>query len=98
MSERNTRPSAGQRLHLLNSSQIQKKIEQSALVRNETRGNRPASESIRMIYMTLLSRPPTAEEISVVEQYAREGRLSRRDTAMDLVWALINTTEFLYRH
>ncbi len=35
-SERNNRPTADQRLHLLNSSQIQRKIEQSPMIQNLT--------------------------------------------------------------
>jgi len=43
-SERNNRPTAAQRLHLLNSSHIQRKIEQSRMIQYQTRGDRPPRE------------------------------------------------------
>ena len=55
-----------------------------------------------MVYMTILSRPPTAEERAAVEKYfqpqGKRGRNASRDGVIDLTWALINTKEFLYRH
>jgi hypothetical protein len=40
---------------------------------------------------------PTREELEVVERlFARAA--SRREAAEDLLWALINTAEFVHRH
>jgi len=59
-SERNNQPSDAQRLHLLNSTHIQDKIERSvrlnALVKT-AKGNRRML--IGMIYLNILSRNPT---------------------------------------
>ncbi|HVM60273.1 MAG TPA: DUF1553 domain-containing protein [Verrucomicrobiae bacterium] len=98
-SERNNRPSAEQSLHLLNSSHIQRKIEQGpklqALLRSQ-RGN--PRETVTQIYLTILSRFPTDEELQTVSAYARTSGDTGREAMMDLSWALINSTEFLYRH
>ncbi len=47
-SERNNRPTADQRLHLLNSSHVQRKIEQSPMLRNLTQAGRPRARSPRV--------------------------------------------------
>ena len=44
-SERNNRPTAAQRLHMLNSSHIQRKIEQSPMIRNLTAAGKVRARS-----------------------------------------------------
>ena len=98
-SERDNQPTDAQRLHLLNSSQIQKKIEGSRRLRSmirTARGDR--RRLIRTLYLTILSRYPTEDELSAAEEYVGSGRRIRQEAAGDLAWALINTKEFLYRH
>jgi hypothetical protein len=97
-SERNSRPSAAQRLHLLNSSHIQRKIEQSSKIRilMQSRGN--PREFATGLYLMILSRFPTDEELKTVAAYSRSGTVKGREAAVDLAWALINSAEFLYRH
>ena len=94
--ERNNQPTGPQRLHLLNSSHVQKKLlngGQLAQVLRNKRG-RPMIE----LYMTILSRTPTAEELTAIEQYGKTGVANARQVAEDVAWALINSAEFLYRH
>ncbi len=97
-SERNSRPTAEQRLHLLNSSQIQRKIEQSPMIKNLTQAGNSPREIASGMYLGILSRYPTEEELKTIESYFQSGKASRREAAVDLVWALINSAEFLYRH
>jgi len=98
-SERNNQSTDEQRLHLLNSSHIQNKIERSVrlggLIRT-AKGDR--RKLINMIYLNILSRYPTQEEISTVEKYFQTKGINPTQATNDLVWALINTKEFLYRH
>jgi hypothetical protein len=49
------------------------------------------------IYLGVLSRYPTAEEVAIVQDYFKSG-ISKRQGVVDITWALINSTEFLYRH
>jgi hypothetical protein len=98
-SERDNQPTDAQRLHMLNSSHVQTKIDRSTrlntLVRN-AKGKRP--KLIGEIYLNILSRYPSPEELAVAEQYLQTKGLGLRQAVSDLVWALINTKEFLYRH
>jgi len=39
---------------------------------------------------------PSADERTIAKQRLQTG--ARRDAVTDLAWAMINSTEFLYRH
>lgn len=97
--ERNSRPMADQRLHLLNSSHIRRKIEQGGnfqrIFREAARDPRAAVDEI---YLTVLSRYPTEQELAVIRDYARGEQTNRVNSLVDLAWALINSVEFQYRH
>lgn len=97
-SERNNRPTAAQTLHLLNSSHIQRKIEQSRMIAFQTTSKKAPREMAVGIYLGILSRFPTEAEQKAFETYAESGVVKSREAAIDLAWALINNAEFLYRH
>jgi hypothetical protein len=97
-SERNNRPTAAQRLHLLNSSHIQRKIEQGPGLRPLLQSKQKPREVVTELYLTILSRFPTDEELKTVQAYSPQGAGRGREAAVDLAWALINSPEFIYRH
>jgi hypothetical protein len=98
-SERNNQPSDSQRLHMLNSTHIQRKIVRSERLRRLIQAaRRNAVEVVRVVYLGILSRYPTADELSAVQAYARSAGLNPQQIGEDLIWALFNTKEFLYRH
>jgi hypothetical protein len=98
-SERDNQPTDAQRLHLLNSTHIQTKIERSrrlnGLVRAAGRNRRLL---VNLIYLNILSRYPTQTELAAAEGYFQTKGISSRQATSDLVWALVNTKEFLHRH
>jgi hypothetical protein len=118
-SERNNRPTADQRLHLLNSTHIQRKIENSPKLqaifqsagkaskgakgkaaraaRSTDAGARQPRDVVATLYLTILSRFPTPEELRTVGEYVQAASV-KREAATDLAWALISSAEFLYRH
>jgi len=95
-SERSTKPTAGQRLYLLNSSQLQKKLESRGPLQAMLNSKKAPREIVTQIYLTILSRYPSEQEIGAVLKYAQAGKA--REAMIDLSWALINSSEFLYRH
>jgi hypothetical protein len=98
-SERNNRVSAAQRLHLLNSSHIQKKLEQGPRLQELLRSKDPLPAKTTSLYLAILSRRPTPAELKIVEEYTRPSSGPNPPNApLDTAWALINTAEFLYRH
>jgi hypothetical protein len=96
-SERNNKPSTAQRLHMLNSSHIERKIEQGPALDAIFKLGDPRTV-VETLYLTILSRYPTPDELKIVADYARANGGNRRQAAVDLTWALVNSTEFLYRH
>jgi len=99
-SERTDRNTPDQRRHLLNSSHIQLKIQQSqklrTLVQPQPGGN--PRDAVDSLYLTVLSRYPTDEELKVVSAYIQSFGGNRWGAIVDITWALINSAEFLYRH
>ncbi len=97
-SERNNKPTDTQRLHMLNSTHIQKKIESSVKIKKYIKASkRNHSKLIKLIYSSVLSRFPTRDENAIALKYYQDNKKINEATN-DLVWALINTKEFLYRH
>jgi hypothetical protein len=111
--ERINKPVPAQWLHMLNSSHVQRKLEQGPKLKAIIESGRKPQEIIEELYLTVLSRFPTSEEAQTLEEYAqstasnragkssKSGRASynrRREDWIDITWALINSTEFLYRH
>ncbi len=95
-SERSNRITATQRLHLLNSTHIQRKIEQGPKMQALLRQRKAPREIVTDLYLTILSRPPTDAERATIAGYSTSG--ARANIGIDVAWALINSTEFLYRH
>lgn len=97
-SERNNRITSDQRLHMLNSSHIQRKIEQGPKIQALLKNVTAPREVVGRLYLLILSRFPTEQEVQAVLEYSQSSGLKGREAAMDLAWALINSPEFFYRH
>jgi hypothetical protein len=94
--ERNNLPTADQSLHLLNSSHIQRKLEQSPRLETLLQSKASPREIISGLYLMILSRYPTEDELRVVTGHTQSAK--QREALIDLAWALVNSAEFLYRH
>ena len=98
VSERNNQPSAAQRLHLLNSTHIERKIEQSPGLQQLLASATGPEMVVKQLYLSILSRYPTEAELKAIRAYPNGGGGNRRQAAVDVAWALMNTSEFVYRH
>ena len=112
--ERDHKPLPAQSLYLLNSTNIQRKIDQGPALKALLASGRKTPEIIDELYLTILSRFPTPEEAKTAELYssfktaarpsaAKPGvpqapAAKRREDWVDITWSLINSTEFRYRH
>jgi hypothetical protein len=96
--ERNNRLTAAQQLHMLNASHVERKIEQSGKLQDLIRNTKAGQALVTGIYLLILSRYPTTEELLAVKAYSQNTKLKPREAANDLAWALMNSAEFLYRH
>ncbi|MCX7008290.1 MAG: DUF1553 domain-containing protein, partial [Kiritimatiellaeota bacterium] len=107
--ERNNKPVPAQWLHLLNSSHVQKKLENGPKLKALFDSGRKPEAIAEELYLTILSRFPTEAEMQIMEALelispatAKPAKTyvtaKRRENWIDMTWALINSTEFLYRH
>jgi len=108
--ERDNKPVPAQSLHMLNSSHIQLKLEQSPKLKAIFDSGRKPRELVQELYLTILSRQPTDDEVKNALEYnavgsasksgkpGKAGSMKRREDWLDITWALINSSEFLYRH
>ena len=97
-SERNRNSSAAQRMHLLNSTHVHQKISACPLVAWAHDGEAKPQEVAQKVYLTVLSRAPTQQELAAVEAHVKSTYSGTQELAEDLVWALINQPEFFYIH
>lgn len=96
-SERSSRPTASQRLQLLNGGDIQRKIQQGPKLRALLQAG-GGQQVIANLFLTILSRMPTDGEMKAAGSYAQSAGGNRGQAALDLAWTLINSAEFRYRH
>jgi hypothetical protein len=97
-SERSGRPTSAQRLLMLNGGEIQRKILQGPKLLALLQGGGDGRQVVTRLYLALLSRFPTDEELKVVAGYGQPSGGNRRQAGLDLAWALVNSAEFRFRH
>jgi hypothetical protein len=108
--ERIQSSSLAQSLHLMNAADIKGKLATgSGRADRLSKSDKPPEERIRELYMVAFSREPKAEELKVAVDYLAEPLLDSagnpvdaqragQEKFQDLIWALINTKEFLFNH
>jgi hypothetical protein len=97
-SERNNRISESQGLFMLNSTYVMRKIQQGPKMVALMRTSNNPQALISQIYLTILSRYPTEDELKLLTAYSQPRTGRGQGNMTDLVWALMNSPEFLYRH
>jgi hypothetical protein len=96
--ERKVQPNIAQALHLLNGDALNKKLTVSngrigKLLEKKT----PLPDVIEDLYLATVSRPPRADEIAEAEAWIAKAPNSK-EGVQDLLWALLNSREFLFNH
>lgn len=97
-SNRSNNLTSKQVLHFLNSSHILDKISKSEKLKKMINSESDNKNLTELIYLTILSRHPTNDELGKVLKYLSTPDSSRRDSVNDLIWALFNTKEFIFNH
>lgn len=108
--ERVQSSSLAQSLHLLNSKDIKSKLRFNNGRATQFAKAKDADEAaVRSLYLAAFSRPPTATELKTSLAYLAEpvntpnekplaAGTARRQNFQDLIWAILNTKEFLFNH
>jgi hypothetical protein len=96
-SERDSDLTLRQTLYLLNSEQFEAKLAGSPRLKRLVA--RPDAELADELYLSSVSRPPSADEKRrVVEHLAGKRAAARAQAVQDVAWALLNTKEFTFNH
>lgn len=108
--ERVQSSSLAQSLHLINASDIKAKLAApTGRAERLAVDSRAAEAKVQELYLVAFSREPRSEELQTALQYLSEPRVdandkpidataANRENFQDLIWALINTKEFLFNH
>jgi hypothetical protein len=97
--ERSNEPSISQALHLLNSPEVNAKIvHRHGMARRLAESSRTSDELTDEIYLSTLARFPTVDERTLMKTAFDAARAARHQAVEDILWALLNTKEFLYNH
>ena len=108
--ERVQSASLSQSLHLINAAGIKAKLRSaSGRAARLAKDKRPSQEKVRELYVVAFARQPRAGELKTALDYLAgipndaagkpmNKTQAERENYQDLVWALINTKEFLFNH
>jgi hypothetical protein len=84
-----------QALRLMNAPQMNNT---SAVAAAVARNDRTPAQVIEQLYITTLSRRPTADETTRLTAYVRKNDAAPRQAYGDIVWAVLNSSEFALNH
>ena len=89
--ERDSQPDMAQTMHMISGSTIHKKVSSAKI--NLSLSN---DELIDSIYMSSLVRKPSRDERAAILSRVHAGE--RKAAYQDLLWAILNSKEFMYQH
>ena len=96
-----------QSLLLIGSPELHNKLkDRNSRAAKLAADTRPAADKVRELYLLVYSRPPTSEELEVAtaflakagERPKQPGPNTNQWPYEDLLWALLNSKEFLFNH
>jgi hypothetical protein len=96
--ERTTSPNIAQALHLANGDLINAKLARpDGRIDKLFKAKKPLQEMVEELYLVTVSRPPRSEEVETALGWIAKAP-SPRAGVEDLLWALVNSREFLFNH
>lgn len=98
--ERSQDANLAQSLHLLNSKEVQDKISKDGARASKLAAetDRSHEERLTELYQVVFARNPQPDEMKVATSYIARHKDDPKVAYEDLLWALINTKEFLFNH
>ncbi|MGH7127390.1 MAG: DUF1553 domain-containing protein, partial [Planctomycetaceae bacterium] len=96
--ERTAEPNLAQVLHIANGGLINRKLQdKSGRLAQLLKTNADDETAFTQLYLVTLSRRPTAEELTACHAILARA-MNRKEGLEDLLWALLNSREFLFNH
>ncbi|WP_417847220.1 DUF1549 domain-containing protein [Thalassoglobus sp.] len=96
--ERSNQPSISQAMHLLNSPEIAEKIGHRHGTARRLAASFSPNEIVDELYLMTLSRFPTDAERDLMRQAFEESKNDHFAATEDVLWALLNSKEFVFNH
>jgi hypothetical protein len=95
--ERVSEANLAQALHLLNSDEVQGKLTRGgaradALVADK----RPDAEKVAELFLWAFGRKPSADDMKVALDHIAKNEKTKKAAYENIIWALINTKEFIF--
>lgn len=96
--ERSGAATLTQSLYLIGSTELHNKLKDKAgRAAQLATDPRPVPEKVKEIYLWVYARPPLVDEMQTVERFLNANG-NRKEAYEDVMWALLNTKEFLFNH
>ncbi|MEZ0389852.1 MAG: DUF1549 and DUF1553 domain-containing protein, partial [Verrucomicrobium sp.] len=98
--ERDAKPSVVQALHLMNSTRLQARLtDAQGRVTRMAKSSLTPEAIVEELYLASFSRPPTAEEAGIAVKAIATAAPEQKQAAIeDVLWALLNSAEFVFNH
>ncbi len=97
--ERDRQLSVVQSLHMMNSGSLQNKLTSpTGRIHRLADSGIPPGEMVTELYLSMLSRSPTDDEMARASAVFTADGANRRTAAEDVAWALLNSPEFIFNH
>jgi hypothetical protein len=87
-----------QALHLLNSSDIERKVANSERLKRLVSEKKTNKDIIEELYLAAFSRVPTQAELGKLTAFLVDNKTPRPQALQDVLWAIVNTQEFIFNH
>jgi hypothetical protein len=91
-------PNLSQALSLINGDTVQGKIAAGGVVRKMIEAKKKPEEIISDLYLRTLNRAPTADERTKLIGFIGDKPQEQQKGLEDLLWALLNSQEFMFNH
>ncbi len=95
--EATTEPTLSQALHMINGDTLTRKIGESKRLQKQLDAGQKPAQVVETIYMACLSRKPSPDEMQRLDALLA-AEPNPRNAVDDILWAVLNSREFLFNH
>ncbi|GAB6166741.1 DUF1549 domain-containing protein [Thermostilla marina] len=99
--DRDNTPSMRQAIYLVASSTLESKVTGSPRIQAWIRNKLPDDQIVDELFLLAFSRPPSEQEKATALDYLKQNATNasaRTQAVQDLMWAALNSKEFLFQH
>jgi len=96
--ERSAEISLWHALYFVNSNELENKVNNGQRIKRLIKEAKSDADIVDEFYLAGLSRLPNEEEKRKVLDYISERKNAREQAIRDILWAILNTKEFLFNH